>query len=284
MPCTPKKYYWLKLKDSFFSDKRIKKLRRLENGDTLVLIYLKIQLVAMKQEGVLHFNGLEETFAEELALEIDEDPRKVLLTLQFLSSCSLMEAKDEREFFFTQVVENTGRESSSAPRVRSFRSRKKERETDNALQCNTEKEIETEKETEKEKESEQEPETEKEELTVPEGTVCRSADDRRVLQAWNSLGLQQLVKVTGNSKRGQMLHARIREYGMDAVLAAIEKIRLSPFLKGQNTKGWMITFDWFVRPNNFPKVLEGNYDEARSFEGPKTSNPFLAMLLEDDSE
>ena len=26
------------------------------------------------------------------------------------------------------------------------------------------------------------------------------------------------------------------------------------------TEGWIITFDWFVRPNNFIKVLEGNYE------------------------
>ena len=58
------------------------------------------------------------------------------------------------------------------------------------------------------------------------------------------------------------LRARIREYGTDAVLRAIEKIRCSSFLRGQNAKGWVISFEWFVRPNNFPKVLEGNYDDT----------------------
>ena len=24
---------------------------------------------------------------------------------------------------------------------------------------------------------------------------------------------------------------------------------------------WVITFDWFIKPNNFIKVLEGNYDD-----------------------
>ena len=56
-----------------------------------------------------------------------------------------------------------------------------------------------------------------------------------------------------------MLRARIRENGVDAVLEAIENVKKSPFLLGDNKKGWQITFDWFVRPNNFPKVLEGNY-------------------------
>ena len=53
--------------------------------------------------------------------------------------------------------------------------------------------------------------------------------------------------------------ARIREYGVSNVLTAIDKIAVSDFLQGKNNKGWVITFDWFVLPSNFPKVFEGNY-------------------------
>ena len=118
--------------------------------------------------------------------------------------------------------------------------------------------------------------------TVPEGTVSRTKDVRRVMEAWNSLGLQQLTKITPGSSRGKMLRARIHSYGAEAVLEAIEKIRQSAFLKGQNSKGWVITFEWFVRPNNFPKVLEGNYDNGRAKDTVETANPFLKMLLEDE--
>ena len=120
--------------------------------------------------------------------------------------------------------------------------------------------------------------------TVSGDTVCRAEDARRVMEAWNSLGLQQVTKVTGDTIRGRMLRARIREYGLEAVLEAVEKIRKSSFLKGQNSKGWVITFDWFVRPNNFPKVLEGNYDGGRGKGGQQieTANPFLKMLWEEE--
>lgn len=37
-----KRYYWLKLKNNWFNDKRIKKLRSVAGGDTYVIIYLKI--------------------------------------------------------------------------------------------------------------------------------------------------------------------------------------------------------------------------------------------------
>ena len=48
-----KRYYWLKLHDDFFNSKRIKKMRRMAGGDTYTIIYLKLQLMAMKKDGVL---------------------------------------------------------------------------------------------------------------------------------------------------------------------------------------------------------------------------------------
>ena len=60
-----KRYYWLRLYDDFFGSKRIKKLRKMAGGDTYTIIYLKMQLVAMKTDGVLSWTGLEDSFAEE---------------------------------------------------------------------------------------------------------------------------------------------------------------------------------------------------------------------------
>ena len=100
-----------------------------------------------------------------------------------------------------------------------------------------------------------------ESLTGSKEPVCRTKDVRRIVEAWNSLGLNEVREVTGESKRGGMLRARVKEHGVDGVLEAIENVRKSDFLKGQNAKGFVITFDWFVKPNNFIKVLEGNYND-----------------------
>ena len=94
-----------------------------------------------------------------------------------------------------------------------------------------------------------------------------------VKEAWNSLGLSQVTTVTASTKRGQMLSARLREHGLDKVLAAVEQVRQSSFLRGQSTTGWIVTFDWFVKPNNFLKVLEGNYNDH--VENAKKARPFL---------
>jgi predicted phage replisome organizer len=143
-----KKYYWLKLKSDFFSSKRIKKLRKMAGGDTYTIIYLKMQLLALKTDGVLQWTGVEDDFAAELALDLDETTEDVEMTLIFLKQHGLIETTDEINFFLPYVIENTGSEGSSAERVRAFR----ERERVKLLQCNdTETTCNTEIEKEKEK-------------------------------------------------------------------------------------------------------------------------------------
>ena len=77
------------------------------------------------------------------------------------------------------------------------------------------------------------------------------------------MGISQIQSINAGTKRYNMLKSRIKQYGVEAILAAIDRIRQSPFLLGQNNNGWIVTFDWFVKPNNFPKVAEGNYDETK---------------------
>ena len=78
-----------------------------------------------------------------------------------------------------------------------------------------------------------------------------------IVEEWNNLNLSKVKSVKGN--RLKILNARIKEYGIDSIIEAIKSINKSSFLKGQNNKNWIITFDWLIKPNNFPKVLEGNY-------------------------
>ena len=275
-----KRYYWLKLPEDFFRQKAIKKLRRIAGGDTYTVIYLKMLLLALKQEGKLFFEGVEDDFCDELALDLDEEPDNVKITIQFLIAQGLMQECADNEYILPECTNLTGSEDPSAARVRAYRSRK-------ALQCNadvtecnvavtscnTEKEIEkeTDTETDTEKSKEKKKNTEdrgeaKTEGTISDEIVCQtqsvSLDVKEVAEAWNDLqglGIKPVSKMSASSTRYKALSARIREHGKDKVLEAIENIKASNFLQGMNDKGWVITFDWFVKPNNFVKVLDGNY-------------------------
>lgn len=161
-----KKFFWLKLKEDFFRDKRIKKLRRIAGGDTYTIIYLKLQLLSLKHNGTLIYEGVEDTLEEELALEIDEDEDNVKIALAYLFNNGLIEETDPNHYVMTETIKCIGSESASAERVR------KHREKQKALQCNTQVTIgNIEIEKEKELELEQEQEEEKEPNTpAPNGT------------------------------------------------------------------------------------------------------------------
>ena len=116
-----KKYYWLKLGDEFFGDKTIKKLRKIAGGDTYTIIYLKMLLLAVKQNNRLYFEGVEETFPAELALELDEDVENVSVTCSFLEKKGLLKVMSEEEFFLTQCDEMVGSETDAARRKRKQR-------------------------------------------------------------------------------------------------------------------------------------------------------------------
>ena len=101
--------------------------------------------------------------------------------------------------------------------------------------------------------------------TSPSGDVRPSddgrGDEKAVIDAWNSLGLTTIRGVAPNSHRKQQLNGRLNQNGLAEILEAIENVRNSPFLNGQNKNGFTAKFDWFIKPSNFQKVLEGNYND-----------------------
>lgn len=124
-----KRFYWLKLPEDFFRAKDIKKLRQIAGGDTYTIIYLKMLLRSLENDGKLFFDGVEEDFPSELALDIDELPENVTVTVQFLLARGILLKNNDMEFELTTAAEMTGSESESAKRVREYRQRQ-------SLQCN----------------------------------------------------------------------------------------------------------------------------------------------------
>lgn len=61
-------------------------------------------------------------------------------------------------------------------------------------------------------------------------------------------------------QREGVINARARENGDRTLFIVADKAAESDFLNGKNDRGWLATFDWLMRPTNFVKVLEGNYD------------------------
>lgn len=246
-----KRYFWLKLYDDFFTSKRIKKLRTIAGGDTYTIIYLKMQLKALKTDGYLYFDGVMSDFADELALDIDENPDDVKVTINYLLSVGLLETNDGEQYKLPFLDRCIGSESASTQRSRDCRLRKRQQET---LQCNDsatdlqqvcnaeiEKEIEIEKEKSKEHYT-----ADAEKVLALYRQHCPSLPDVRIL----------------NEKRKKSVHALLQTFSVEDVIEGFKKAEESDFLKGKRGD-WKADFEFLVNKNNMTKVLEGKYDNKR---------------------
>ena len=79
------------------------------------------------------------------------------------------------------------------------------------------------------------------------------------------------AKITG--RRKDFFAARARENGIVACYRVIIKASRSDFLNGGGSRGAVFDFEWVFRPNNFPKVLEGNYDNNHETLKQAATNP-----------
>ena len=266
-----KKYFWLKLKKDFFFFFAIKKLRSIAGGDTYTIILLKMYLLSLDKGGKIEFEGVEDTFAEELALELDEDASNVEIVLQYMEKRKLLEILSEKEFFMPYVLENTGSESESAERVRKLRERNRQKtlqcngdvtgSNDNVRTCNTEIEIEKELDID----------TEKEKIESSNELPCEqsspaSTSDRALYQEVVNLYNQYCTSFPRikslSEARKKAIKARMNSgYNLKDFEKLFELAEKSSFLKGKNDRDWRATFDWLIKDSNMAKVLDGNYSD-----------------------
>lgn len=137
---TEKRYFWIKLQMDFWKSPVVKMLRKPSGGDTYAVIYLEMILLSLENNGYIYYSGVGDSFAEEIALVLDEETINVEFVLAFLKQKRLIEFADDASFKFTEDVtaDLVGSESASARRVRAYRKRQKAIANEQkALQCNT---------------------------------------------------------------------------------------------------------------------------------------------------
>ena len=242
-----KKYYWLKLKNNFFSQPKIKKLRKIAGGDTYTIIYLKMQLYSLEDDGKLYFDGIEENFVEEMALKIDEDPENVGVTIQFLIAQGLMILCDDNEYLMTETQESIGSESDSAQRVRAHRERKALHCNDTVTLCNTEIEIEKEIENRDRVRDKTDSKISYQLIADTFNDICKSFDR---------------VERISDSRKEDIATA-CKKFSFEQIRTAFAKAENSKFLKGEENKGdykFKANFNWIIKEQNLKKILEGKFD------------------------
>ena len=273
---TAKKYYWMKLKESFMTSDTIDFFMSQPNGANYVVLYQMLCLKTINTGGRLSRQIGEVIIPYDIP-KIQRDCKyftadTIRVALEMYKAFGLIYEDVDGTLVMADHENLVGSETGYAVQKRLQRQNSEKAELlsgghseDNPVD-NVHPEI---RDRDKRLDiRDRDKSIEKEvEVTASDKAVCCTPEEmQRIASAWNKLGLQQVSKISASTNRGKMLQARIREHGIDSVLNTIESIRHSSFLMGQNKRGWMITFDWFVKPNNFIKVMEGNYTD-RSKQG-----------------
>lgn len=117
-----KRYYWLKLKNTYFNHISQKKMKRQEHGTEMQVIYLRMMLHSIDSEGYIYFQGVYDTLAEELAEEFNEPVELVNSTIKYLNDNKMITLDDEENTcYLPEAVECLGSETASAARMRNKR-------------------------------------------------------------------------------------------------------------------------------------------------------------------
>lgn len=274
------KVSWIKIEIEMFSNRKIKQIRKMPEGNNIVLIWVMLLTMAGRcnSNGIIFLTENIPYTTKMLADELDFEESIIQLALTVLEKFGMITRGSEllsipgwEEHQSADELEKI--RDQNRKRVAEYRERQKNKvallckKDDVTLQKrysnitvtkqnkNKDKDLELDLDTELDKDKEKDIN----DLIVSKDTICQT-DVQRIINEWNTLeefGINPVKRMT--PKREQAVKARIRQNHMDDILEAIENIRHSSFLQGQNKEGWMITFDWFLKPGNFAKVFEGNY-------------------------
>lgn len=238
---------WIKLSTGIFDNRKIRQIEKMPEGDALIVIWLKLLILAgnVNDGGLVYFTKEIPYTDQLLATQFDRPLSVIQLAISTFIKFEMIDVIDDlicisnwEKYQNVERLEEI-REQNRIRQKRWYDSHKPNVSLTQNLTLPNGTDIEVDKEKDKE----------------------LDLDTSTVMQKWNELGLNTVRDVKGNRKT--LLKARIKEHGIDAVLEALDKVADSDFLHGQNESGWTITFDWFVRPQNFQKVLEGNYTNRK---------------------
>ena len=238
-----KRYFWLKLNTTYFSQIEQKKMKKQEDGKEMQLVYLRMMLLSIGRGGYIYYQGVYDTLEEELAEEFDEPVEIVKKTLEYLKANNIVSFKDSR-CYVPEAVKLTGSEGYSAERMRRYREKHKTSQSDAGVtQSDEEKEIDIEIEKELE--------------------IEHRIYYQHIADMYNEICIS-FPKVTNLSdKRKQAIKARLKKYSIEDIKRAFEIAEGSSFLKGGNNRNWSANFDWMMKDANIAKILDGNYSERK---------------------
>lgn len=246
---------WIKITTDMFSNRKIKHLRKLPEGNSIVLIWVMLLTMAGRcnSGGMVFLTENIPYTPKMLADELDFEESTVKLALQALEQLGMI-VTEEGFFAIPGWEEYQNAEGLEKLREQTRKRVARHREKQKLLSCNVTGNVTDHysNATEEDKEKEIELEKEKEKI-----------DYQQIADLYNDtcVSFPRLTKLS--DKRKKAIRARLRTYSLDDFKKLFEMAEASSFLKGQNSRNWSATFDWLISDGNMAKVLDGNYNDHK---------------------
>ena len=260
---------WIKLSVNIFDDEKIRLIRSMPEGDAIMLIWIQLLCLAGKtNDGGSVYVGQHMYYTDEMLSTICNQPLATIrLAIKTFNNFEMISLADDglitiENWEKHQNIEGMERAREQA-RIRKQRQREREKQKKLGVCHVTSRDghaTDIDRDIDRDIDGDM--------------ISISSSQIQKIIDLWNSLdvNIPKLTALNTGTNRYKMLVARIREYDFDTVCRAIDNIKQSRFLQGY-VNDFAITFDWFVRPNNFIKVLEGNYTDKRS-QAPKREEEY----------
>ena len=248
---------WIKITTDMFDNRKIKHIRKLPEGNNIVLIWVMLLTMAGKCNagGMIFLTENIPYTTKMLADELDFEENVVIVALKALEEFGMIYTNENvlaiSGWDEHQNIEGMEKiREQNRQRQARFKTKQKlllGNVTDNVISRYGNA-------TEEEKERDKDKEKEKIQYNV-------------VIDDYNRI-CSNLPKVTALSDaRKKAIKARINKYGCDGVMNAFRKASESDFLNGTNGRNWRANFDWIMKDANRAKSLDGNYDNRGQAEG-----------------
>ena len=275
---------WIKLTTDMFDNRKIKHLRRLPEGNSIVLIWVMLLTMAGRCNagGMIFLTENIPYTPKMLADELGFEENTVKLALQALEQFEMV-VTDKGHFTIAgwdeyQNIEGMEKIRESK-RLAQARWRAKQKALPEAPSVDSTVDstryLVDDAEEDKEEDKDIDLDIDKEERV----------DCQQIVDLFHSICKSYSKVRSLSDARRKAIKARLRTYSLVDFKAVFENAEASSFLKGSNDRNWSANFDWLIADRNMAKVLEGNYaDKPRYGRKEKLPGWFGERQLDDDEK
>lgn len=244
---------WIKITTDMFDNRKIKHLRRLPDGNNIVLIWVMLLTMAGRcnSGGMIFLTENIPYTPKMLADELDFEENTVRLALEALEQLGMV-ITENGCFTIAGWLEHQNIEGMEKIREQTRKRVQRHRAEQKLLQGNVTSNATVTQSNATDIEEEREEELEKDKI-----------DYKGIVNTFNEICVSFPSVRSISEARKKAIRARLNTYTVDDFKTLFEKAEASSFLKGKNSSNWSATFDWLIKDSNMAKVLDGNYDDKK---------------------